>query len=718
VSPALRLNIDTAVARFNGRAGDPASFDDLHELLEQQAYRLAYWRVAADEINYRRFFDINDLAGLRMERPEVFAATHRRVLALIASGQLHGLRIDHPDGLYDPADYYARLEQAVAAALERSEALPLYVIVEKILAPGETLPAGWRVHGTTGYDFASQLNGLFVHPDGEQPLSRLYARLLGSEPRFVDEVYAGKKIVMRTLMAGELQVLAGLLDRLSESDRDTRDYTLPTLRDALLEYVACLPVYRTYISAGGATDADRQFAARALRQARRRSPAGGESVYGFLEQLLLGHGSGATPRPELAHFLMKLQQYSAPVMAKGLEDTALYRYCRLTSLNEVGTDPRLFGLSLDAFHRASHERARHWPHSLLATSTHDTKRSEDVRARIHVLSELTQPWTALVQRWVRRHRHLKRDVDDAPAPAANDEYLLYQTLVGIWPYGQVDDAALTSLRDRVAAYLRKAVREAKVHSGWLNPNAAYEGAVDAFGSALLGSRAGNRFLDDFLPFQRQVARLGALNSLAQSLIKLTAPGVPDIYQGNELFDFSLVDPDNRRPVDYERRQTLLAELRLLPELAPAARAAAVRAMLDDDPPDRAKLYLIWTVLTRRAAEPELFRDGDYRPLAVRGPLAAHVCAYARTTGARRAVTVAARWFNRLLSDAAGTMPEPAAWGSTEIGLPPADTPYVDALTGRDHYPRPDGTGAWLPLTEVLADFPVTLLMTGPQAGRQ
>jgi len=701
----LRRELADQVQRFNGRTAEPGDFEALHELLEQQAYRLAFWRVAADEINYRRFFDINTLAGLRMERPEVFEATHRLVLELIRQDRLHGLRLDHPDGLYDPASYFARLRAMTTTALGPSDRGPLYTVAEKILARDEPLPPDWHVHGTTGYEFANLLGGLFVHPDGKRPLTRLYRRFTGRLGSFEDLVYECKKLVMHSLLAGELQVLANLVDRFSEADRRTRDYTLNALRDALQEFVACLPVYRTYLSEAGATDQDRSYIHQALTAARRRSPSADLTVFDFLEQLFTQAANGEAP--EIVPFVMKLQQYSAPVMAKGLEDTSLYVDNRLLALNEVGGNPRDFGTAIGEFHDENLLRARQWPHSMLTTSTHDTKRSEDVRARLAVLSELPDLWQKRVSVWSRIHRRHKREVHGELLPSRNDEYLLYQTLVGAWPPGAA--SAPGDFAGRIEAYMIKAVREAKRHTSWLSPNAEYETALTGFVRGVLGSR---RFLADFLPFQQQVARLGLLNSLSQTLIKLTAPGVPDIYQGCETWNFTLVDPDNRRPVDFAHLQSQLQSLIELEQTAPPAELPpTLRNMADDG---RAKLFVTMRTLRCRAAAPSLFRDGDYRPLATDGPRAAHLVAFARTLGSRQLVIVAPRWMSRLSPSfpAGSAWPDPAAWLDTLIEAPSADCSFTDILSGNVLTPVELNGRHWLPVHRALAAFPVALLQAG------
>jgi len=698
--PELHHELDDQVQRFNGEAGEPDGFELLHELLEQQAFRLAFWRVAADEINYRRFFDINTLAGLRMERLEVFEATHRLVLELVRQDRLHGLRLDHPDGLYDPASYFARLRAMTTAALGSPDRAPLYTVAEKILGRDEPLPSDWHVHGTTGYEFANLLGGLFIHPDGKRPLTRLYRRFTGRLGSFDDLVYECKKQVMHSLLAGELQVLANLVDRFSEADRRTRDYTLNALRDALQEFVACLPVYRTYLSEVGATDQDRSYIRQALTAARRRSPTADLTVFDFLEQLFTQAADGQAPA--IVPFVMKLQQYSAPVMAKGFEDTSLYVDNRLLALNEVGSDPRDFGTAIEEFHDENLLRAQQWPHSLLTTSTHDTKRSEDVRARLAVLSEMPELWQKRVSVWSRIHRRRKREVHGELLPSRNDEYLLYQTLVGAWPPGASGVSA--DFHERIEAYMIKAVREAKRHTSWLSPNFEYETALTEFVRGVLGSR---RFLADFLPFQQQVARGGMLNSLAQTLVKLTAPGVPDIYQGCETWNFSLVDPDNRRPVDFGYLQS---QLQSLIELERTAAPSTVAGTLHEDVNDgRAKLFVTALVLRYRTEMPELFRDGDYLPLVSEGPKAMHLCAYARTLGAHQTIVVVPRWVSRLLPETGAIMPPPEAWQDTWIGLPSVHKRYRNVITGQVLEAKPEQEHSRLAADELFRTFPVALL---------
>jgi len=615
---------------------DPPSADALHELLERQAYRLAYWRVAADEINYRRFFDVNDLAALRMENEVVFETTHRLLFELIRAGRIDGVRIDHPDGLYDPAQYFHRLRERIG---------PIYLVIEKIAATFERLPGNWPVHGTTGYNFAQTVNGLFVDGSAKGRIDRTYRAFIG-EPLVWQEVsYEAKHLILETSLAAELNVLTHQLARIARSDRHTRDFTVNTLRQALTEVIACFPVYRTYI-ANHASDEDRRFIDWAIALAKRRSSRVDTLVFDFVRGALLA---------EAPAFAMKFQQVTAPVTAKGVEDTAMYRFNRLASLNEVGGDPEIFGVSVRAFHTDTRQRLKQWPHEMLATSTHDTKRSEDVRARIDVLSEMPSWWRQLLARWRRMNRSRKRDIDGRPAPGPHQEYLLYQTLLGSWPLEPMADAALTVYRERIEAYMLKAARETKTRTSWSDVSAEYEEALLQFIRALLDPRETNLFFSDLKEVAARIARFGLYNSLSQTLIKLTAPGVPDIYQGNELWDFSLVDPDNRRPVDYELRRESLAALK-------------------DAPPegiglDRAKLYLTWKALQFRRTHETLFRDGQYRPARVVGENASHLCAFARCHAGAFALIVAPRLLVRLLGERDPPPLGVEVWRNTAIELP-------------------------------------------------
>ena len=728
----IALFLDENLRIFNSKSG----VELLHELLEHQAWYLANWRVASDEINYRRFFDVNELAGLRMENPIVFEATHRRVMALIAQGEVQGLRIDHPDGLYDPAGYFRQLQARVSApqpvpvpkrpgalpenATEMVEGKPLYLLVEKILAGHEQLRPDWAVHGTTGYDFTNLVNGLFVDAAAEGELDHIYRQFVGDNTSLDELVYGCKKLIMRTALASELNVLAQQLSRIAELDRHTRDFTLNRLRETLREIVACFPVYRTYVGTAGASEGDRHYLDWAVKVAKKRMPAADTSVFDFVREVLLTdivEGKDEHYRQQVTAFAMKFQQYTGPVMAKGLEDTAFYRYNRLLSLNEVGGEPERFGVSVAAFHHLNQARAQSWPHTMLSSTTHDSKRSEDVRARINLLSEQPDEWQARVQRWARLNQSKKRLIDDQPAPSNNDEYLLYQTLVGAWPLETLDEAGLAGFRERIQTYMHKAMKEAKQHTSWVNPNSTYEEAVANFIQALLSEADHNPFLADFIAFQQPLSRAGLFNSLAQTLLKLTAPGMPDIYQGNELWDFSLVDPDNRRPVDYSRRLKLLTELEhaLASSQTLTDLAHDLVQRLEDG---RAKLYLTWRSLQLRSEHPELFQDGDYLPLTVTGRQADHLCAFARRGEPGRgeprrfeqsAVTVVPRLLFRLAGNA-----DPLGadiWGDTWIQMPACD--WENWLTG-EHLQAKQVEDSWrLPAGGVLRHFPVALLLAPP-----
>lgn len=693
-------HVQDNLSDLNGRAGEPASFDLLHALVQAQGYRLAYWRVASDEINYRRFFDINELAALRMEDPAVFEATHRFVLDLVAQGKVDGLRIDHPDGLHDPGEYFGRLQAHVAGKpLSPGDPLPLYLVIEKILADHEQLPADWPIHGATGYRFANLANALFVDAAAERRLTRIYEDFIGAKANFEELVHDTKKLIMDTALASELNVLANRLARIAAMNRDTCDFTLNGLRDALAEVVANFPVYRAYVSAAGLSAEDRRYIEWAAAVAKKRSPAADVSIFDFVLGVLttdIAQGRVEDFRAAVIAFAMKFQQFSSPVMAKGVEDTAFYRYHRLTALNDVGGEPRRFGISVAAYHAATRERNRRWPHNLLATSTHDSKRAEDVRMRIDVLSEMPAAWKLMLRRWSRLNRNRKRALDGLPAPSANDEYLLYQTLLGTWPLGDPAAVDLEAYRARITAYMIKAGREAKAHSSWVNVNEAYEAALADFIAALLAPGEKNLFLADFAPFARRIAHHGLLNSLALTLLKLTAPGVPDIYQGCELWQFNLVDPDNRSPIDYPARQQMLAGL-----------DDFVFHVADDLIDGRVKLQLVRRTLALRQQQAELFRDGDYLPLAVKGQHASHVCAYARGLGRQVVVTVVPRLTVKLLQESDVLPLGEAVWGDTVVELPKAlrDGGWRNILT--DETLAPAGT---LPLAGILSRFPVGLLI--------
>jgi (1->4)-alpha-D-glucan 1-alpha-D-glucosylmutase len=707
-APEIAGCIRATVDRMNGTASDPASFEELHELIKAQAFRLANWRVASDDINYRRFFDTNDLAGLCMENEAVFEATHRLVLGLIGEGKVDGLRIDHPDGLYNPRQYFVRLNSAIATTTGNVANAAHYVVIEKILTGSEQLPRDWPVSGTTGYDFANLVNGLFVDSAAVRSMESIYRSFIGDDVDLDDLAYRCRRLIMRVALASELNVLASQLTRIALSKRRTCDFTLNSLRDALMGVVASFPVYRTYLTSCGVSENDKRYIRGAIAWAKWRSPAADTSIFDFVGQVLLtsiAEGQDAAYRNAVTSFAMKFQQFTGRVMAKGVEDTAFYRYNRLVSLNEVGSDLHRFGTTVSEFHFANQERLRTWPHTLLSTSTHDSKRAEDVRTRIDALSEMPALWRLHVREWRRFNRGHKHLVNDKPAPSANDEYLVYQTLVGAWPSGQMNDTTSKNFCYRIQSYMLKAIREAKQNSSWINQNTEYESAMSSFVKALLEPVVQNRFLDDFLPFQRRVARIGLWSSLSQVLLKLTCPGVPDIYQGNDIWDLSLVDPDNRRPVDYERRRQILQGLQ-----GTERDSLTANRLLENAEDGAIKLYLTRKTLGLRKQCPTLFETGEYTPVPVEGTKDNHVVAFARQSENCGMLVIAPRLISGLLDDLDLPPIGLRVWGDTRAVLPfdCVSGKYRNIFTGEVlNVQKSDGRASF-DIAEALAQFPVAL----------
>jgi (1->4)-alpha-D-glucan 1-alpha-D-glucosylmutase len=720
-SPEVRRAIDDTLRIYNGVKGDPQSFNLLEELLAKQSYRLCYWRVAADEINYRRFFDVNELAAIRVEEPAVFTEVHQLVFELMQEGWVTGVRIDHIDGLLDPAGYLNDLRRGAAKALRQAEGAPklprqradkeversCYVVAEKILEHNEKLRAGWQADGTTGYEFLNLLNGVFVESQNGKLFHRLYERFTGLSVNFNEVAYECKKLILRVAMSSELHVLARRLDRISEQHRYSRDFTLNSLQYALGEVVACFPVYRTYVRPGNTEVGadDRGAILTAIRDAKRRNPALSPSLFDFIGSLLLLQDPAGLNENQIAdrrEFVMRLQQLTGPVMAKGVEDTAFYRWFPLASLNEVGGNPAHFGVPVAEFHRRNAERARIWPHTLLATTTHDTKRGEDVRARLNVLSEIPVRWYRAIRRWQQINnasREQLAEVGHIPL-FPNEEYLIYQTLAGTWPFDAGAESVSESYAQRLEEYLIKAIREAKIHSSWLSPNEEYEAALRIYLRALLAP--GGNFLRDFVEFQRPIARAGVFNSLAQTLLKITSPGVPDFYQGSELWDFNLVDPDNRRPVDYELRRKLLGELNAADD------AEQVKELLRNPEDGRVKLYLTNRALQFRREHRDLFLNGDYQPLWASGELKEHIIAFGRNLPKQKMIVVAGRFFTQIMNE--GQPPIGSLWEENSLIMSSESAGcYRDALTGQQHCSRNREDGCELPLAKVFAHLPVALL---------
>jgi (1->4)-alpha-D-glucan 1-alpha-D-glucosylmutase len=702
--------LEGVVQKMNGTAGYPASFDALHELIKAQAYRLAFWRVAADDINYRRFFDINDLAALRQENENVFNQTHELVLHLLRDGKIDGLRIDHPDGLYNPQQYFERLQRSGdVPTSEDISAKHFYVVAEKILTSEERIAETWPIHGTTGYNFSNLVNGLFIDPASERKLDRIYRRFTGEHRDFKDLVYECKKLVMDRSLNSELNIMANHLSRIALADRHTCDFTVKSLRDALTEIVACFPVYRTYVTEQHVSASDRAYIDQAVDCAKAKSTAE-SSVYDFTRKILLDRDLEGRPQyyqRSVNHFAMRFQQYTSALMAKGLEDTSFYRYNRLISLNEVGGDPVRFGVTPELFHREIERSAQTWPHAMVATSTHDSKRSEDVRARIDVLSEMPLAWHRHVRNWRKLNRNKKNLSGEREIPAANDEYLLYQTLVGAWPFGAGDNPGQT-FTGRICNFMRKAIREAKENTNWANPNPSYESAVINFVNSVLESK---EFRDGFLPFQRKIAYFGMLNSLAQTLIKLTVPGVPDIYQGNEFWELSLVDPDNRREVDYDARHRALQVLKNAFEANHQLVAAECRELAQNMEDGRIKLYTVWKALGLRKQRPDLFRQSGYIPLRVKGEKSKHVLAFARQADNGMLITAVPRLCAELLGAKPHFFASGDIWADTRVELPQiAETRFANIFTREGIESETCGDITSLSANRLFANFPVALVI--------
>jgi (1->4)-alpha-D-glucan 1-alpha-D-glucosylmutase len=742
-SSAIREFIDCNVDAFNGTKGDPRSFDLLDALLREQVYRISHWRVATEEINYRRFFDINSLGAIRMEDPTVFEITHRLVFSLVATGKVNGLRIDHADGLQDPEDYFRRLQSACfirmhggsleaqqpagngeecteAAMREKYDRIlaadptykPFYIIGEKILLKAEKLPDSWPVFGTTGYDFAIQVNGLFVDTANAKAFETLYSRFIQHRIDFQDVACEKKKLVMQVAMSSEINTLGHYLNMISEQNRHTRDFTLNSLIRSIVEVIAYFPVYRTYINSFEVPERDRQYIESTISRAKRQNPAISASIFDFIRDVLLlrlPDNVSEEHKPAWLDFVKRFQQITGPVMAKGVEDTAFYVYNRLVSLNEVGGSPERFGITLEAFHGQNFERCKSRPLAMLATSTHDTKRSEDVRARINVLSELPKQWREKLSRWNRQNQKHKVIIDGKPAPNRNEEYLTYQTLVGAWPFCNPDEDEFAEFRSRIKEYMLKAIREAKVHSSWLSPNSPHEDAVMNFIDSILKDSLNNNFLHDFSSFQKLTAACGIFNSLSQTILKITSPGIPDFYQGNELWDFSLVDPDNRRPVDYRKRKNLLDELMKKESTAgPLETAREVVATRNDG---RIKLHLTCKALNFRRENRELFESGSYLPLMVEGACREHVCAFERSVNNRSVLVVVPRFCSSLIRDSNGLPLGPEVWQDTRIiqSLETAGCCYCNIFTGEILNLDQQEGRLGLALPDILSVYPVALL---------
>ncbi len=632
------------------RAGNdrPAQTLSLHHLLERQHYKLGHWRLAASEINYRRFFDVNTLAGLRVENADTFNAIHTLVKRLIAEGKLQGLRLDHIDGLRDPVQYFQRLRRLIYAAQGRAR--PFYMAIEKILGEHEKLPHFAGVHGTTGYEWLNVITQVLVEQNGLEPLDEIWRQVSNTSPKFAPLLKEAKRRVLETLLLSEFTVLSRLLARIAAGHYSSRDFSADNLRRAFELYVLHFPVYRTYLTAAGPNAHDRELISQTIEQARADWFDADDGLFDFLRDTLtldlLAPGRAMHSKPRVRRFALKVQQFTGPTMAKSLEDTAFYRYHRLLALNEVGGDPAATALPVAAFHQMMRTRAKQWPHGMTATATHDTKRGEDARARLLALAELPGEWASAVARWkVLNAPHLVLQ-GEMRAPAAAAEYMLYQTLLGAWPL----DGRDPTFAGRIQAYALKASREGKLETSWLNPVAAYEEGLRTFIERILDPAQSAEFLDSMQTLAQRVALLGALNSLAQVTLKATLPGVADFYQGTEYWDLSLVDPDNRRPVDFSARTQVLAAVER-PDWG-----ALVRNWTDGH------IKLAWTrqLLKLRGELADVFTQGDYEPLEVTGPQRDHVIAFARRHGRHAAIVAVGRSLAPL-SASGRNWPKAEAW---------------------------------------------------------
>jgi len=744
----LRCFIDKNIEIFNGTPEDRGSFDLLDSLMREQVYRLSHWPVATDEINYRRFFDINSLGAIRMEDPYVFRETHNLIFKLVGEKKITGLRIDHPDGLYNPSEYLTQLQyhcykSIMAAHVEKlrldislpyddtfleneiltrfddmmtegpGNAKPFYIVGEKILIKSERMPEEWPIFSTTGYVFLNSLNGIFIDGYNAKIMDTIYSRFVGGRTNYQELVHRNKKLIMETAMASEINNLGHYLNRISERNRHTRDFTLNSLTNAIAEVIACFPVYRTYINdSSRITERDRQQINLAVSKARRMNPAVNSSIFDFLQDILLGRypdEKDESGRKESLDFIMRFQQMTGPVMAKGLEDTTFYIYNRLLSLNEVGGSPERFGTTMETFHGQNIERHKYWPHALIATSTHDSKRGEDVRARINVLSEIPDLWKTHLLKWVRANKSKKLIVDSKPVPDRNEEYYFYQTLIGTWPMTTISDDEYEIYRKRINDHMVKSIREAKINTSWINPNSFYEEALLSFVNSIMLRASENEFLKDFIPFQSMIAQFGIYNSLSQALLKIASPGVPDLYQGAELWNLTLADPDNRGLVDFEKRIGLLSQIKIETHQGSISDFAHELTKAKED--GRIKLYLTYKALNYRKSNRALFEGGEYIFLEVHGKPAENICAFMRRSGKSAALCIVPRFLSKIVKNDYDLPFGVETWGDAVVCVP-ADglgKRYRNVFTGESVTVDDHEGITGIAVAEIFKHFPVALL---------
>ncbi len=697
-SKEIATFVEENVRDINGKEGDPGSFGFLQRLLAEQNYKLGFWQNLNESINYRRFFTITDLVGIRVEDPVVFEATHGYILRLLSKNADAGLRVDHIDGLRDPLAYLNKLQERLSSDETRKET-PSYLLVEKILARGESLPEEWTVSGTTGYDYLNEANGFFVEPEGARRIEEIYSTFIGRWQNFADVVYQKKKLVMNTLLGVEMRTLGRHLAELAAQDRYARELNREQLIDALIEVTACLSIYRTYVRSMELSAHATIYIEDAITEARRRAPNLSAACFDFVREVLLilnpPHVLVDQREARLA-FVLRWQQFTGPIVAKGLEDTALYVYHPLLSLNEVGGNPcPSDAASLEEFCAFLTDRQTHWPGSLNASSTHDTKRSEDIRARLNALSEMPSEWKDHLELWANQNAPHKEQVKGESVPDRNEEYFLYQTLLGVWPLERED---CSTLLKRVQDHIIKATREAMVHTRWTRPNQPHEDALMQFVAKIL-SQDNREFLEDFSQFQKKIAYFGMVNSLSQMLLKIVSPGVPDFYQGSELWDLRLVDPDNRGPIDFNKRAAALDSIAHLDFLH------AMQTLVENWYDGCIKLYVIWKAIRFRRDHADVFRDGEFIPLQTTGLYSRNVTAFLRRKESSWALAAVPRW----LSHVPTTGKHQFNWGNTSLMLP-TDAPdqWNSVLTPTQLATNEEAGEHRVMLGNLFQEFPVAL----------
>ncbi|MGL5080820.1 MAG: malto-oligosyltrehalose synthase [Microcoleaceae cyanobacterium] len=697
----IREFIDQNTEHFNGDAGYPESFNLLDDLLSNQFFRLSFWKVGAEELNYRRFFTINELIGVRVEDFKVFQRTHEFIGKLVESGKLTGLRIDHIDGLYDPVQYLRWLRDRVG---------DLYISVEKILELEEELPTKWPIQGTSGYEFLNYVNGLFCQNSHERRFNQIYRDVIGFMPPYKQLAIDNKRLIADKNLAGDADNLAHVLKRIAGQYRYGRDFTLLGLKTAIMEVLVRFPVYRTYIDEHGVSKYDRIYVQQAVREARGKLPELPNELDLIEKFLLLDYDDFLSEENQKLwlHFVMKFQQFSSPLTAKGIEDTLFYVFNRFLSLNEVGGSPNHFGVDLEKFHQFNQDRFKNWPHAMSSSSTHDTKRSEDVRARLNVISEMPDEWEANIRNWIELNRSKKVEEDGQLVPDGNDEYFLYQTLVGAYPFLEED---YPEFIERIKQYVIKAIREAKVHTAWLRPDSTYEEGFMEFIDQILCPSGDNEFLVTFRPFQQKIAFYGIFNSLSQTLLKMTSPGLPDFYQGTELWDLSLVDPDNRRPVDFQQRLSFLQEIKRRCRTGIKGLIEDLMTTWEDG---RLKLFLITKVLGVRKKYLGIFQKGHYQPLTVTGKHKGHIIAFARTYGESAAITISPRFLSHVTQASLFPLGE-SVWEDTAVEIPSQfiNRTWREVIADQD---IPESSHVLV--GQILQSFPAALLITVTETTQQ